>query len=90
MTLVLGMYHWGCWAYQVCSNNDPRLTLTYLTSRSNLRPSAFFIFFQQIIYCKLEDFIPFLEEIKTKYFWSAKNHVPQKIVPDPIAHRGAL
>ena len=27
--------------YQVCSNDDPMLTLTYLTSRSNLLPSAF-------------------------------------------------
>ena len=27
--------------YQVCSNDDPRLTLTYLTSRSNLLPNAF-------------------------------------------------
>ena len=29
------------WAYQVCSNDDPRLTLTYLTSRSILLPNAF-------------------------------------------------
>ena len=35
------MKHWECWAYQVCSNNDPRLTLTYVTSRSNLLPNAF-------------------------------------------------
>ena len=35
------MLHWGCGAYQVCSNDDPRLTLTYLTSRSNLLPNAF-------------------------------------------------
>ena len=41
MTLGLGMLHWGCGAYQVCSNDDPRLTLTYLTSRSNLLPNAF-------------------------------------------------
>ena len=41
MTLGLGMYYWGCGAYQVCSNDDPRLTLTYLTSRSNLLPNAF-------------------------------------------------
>ena len=27
------------WGYQVCSNND--LRLTYLTSRSNLLPNAF-------------------------------------------------
>ena len=28
-------------AYQVCSNDDPGFTLTYLTSRSNLLPNAF-------------------------------------------------
>ena len=27
--------------YQVCSNDDHRLTLTYFTSRSNLLPYAF-------------------------------------------------
>ena len=31
----------GCGAYQVCSNDDPSLTLTYLTSRSNLLSNAF-------------------------------------------------
>ena len=41
MTLRLGMKHWGSGACQVCSNDDPRLTLTYLTSRSNLLPNAF-------------------------------------------------
>ena len=41
MTLGLGMIYLGCGAYQVCSNDDPRLTLTYLTSRSNLLPNAF-------------------------------------------------
>ena len=40
MTLGLGMLHLGCGAYQVCSNDNPRLTLTYLTSRSNLLPNA--------------------------------------------------
>ena len=34
MTLGLGMKHWECGAYQVCSNDDPRL-------RSNLLPNAF-------------------------------------------------
>ena len=41
MTLGLGMWHWGCVAYQVCSNDEPKLTLTYFTSRSNLLPNAF-------------------------------------------------
>ena len=36
ITLGLCIKHWGCGAYQVYSNDDPRLTLTYLTSRSNL------------------------------------------------------
>ena len=52
MTLELGMWHWGCRAYQVCSNDDPRLTLTYLTSRSNLLPNAFKwdFFFEKLIF----------------------------------------
>ena len=41
MTLGHGMYYFGCWTYLVCSNDDPRLTLTYLTPRSNLLPNAF-------------------------------------------------
>ena len=41
MTLGLGMLHLGCGAYQVCSNDDPMLTLTYLTHRSNMLPYAF-------------------------------------------------
>ena len=41
VTLRLGMQHWGCGAYQVCSNDDPKMTLTYLTVRSNLFPNAF-------------------------------------------------
>ena len=31
----------GMWGLQDCLNDDPRLTLTYLTSRSNLLPNAF-------------------------------------------------
>ena len=47
------MQHWGCRAYQVCSNDDPRLTLTYLTSRSNLLPNAFnWEFFDKLIFLK--------------------------------------
>ena len=30
----------GMSAYQVCSNNDPRLSLNYQMSRSNLPPNA--------------------------------------------------
>ena len=41
MTLGLGMQHWGCGVNQVCSNDDHRLTLTYLTSRSNLLHNAY-------------------------------------------------
>ena len=41
VTLRIGMQHWDCGAYQVCSNDDPKMTLTYLTSRSNLLPNAF-------------------------------------------------
>ena len=51
MTLGLGMKHWDVDAYQVCSNNDPRLTLTYLTSRSSFASYAFkWIFFEKLIF----------------------------------------
>ena len=41
MTLKLGMHHPVLKYYQVCSNDDPGLTLTYFTARSNLVPYAF-------------------------------------------------
>ena len=41
MALKLGMQHRVLVYYQVYSNNDPRLTLTYFIARSNLVPYAF-------------------------------------------------
>ena len=41
MTLKRGMQHRVLEHYQVCSNDDPGLTLTYFTARSNLVPYAF-------------------------------------------------
>ena len=41
MTLKVGMLHWVFEYYQVYSNDDPELTLTYFTARSNLVPYAF-------------------------------------------------
>ena len=41
MTLKLGMQHWVLEYYQVCSNDDPELTLTYFMARSYLIPYAF-------------------------------------------------
>ena len=41
MTLKLGVQHWVVKYYQLCSNVDPGLTLTYFTARSNLVPYAF-------------------------------------------------
>ena len=35
MTLKLCMLHWVLKYYQVCSNDDPGMILTYLTTRSN-------------------------------------------------------
>ena len=37
----LGMLHWGLQPIIVCSNDDPGVTLTYLTARSNLVTTAF-------------------------------------------------
>ena len=41
ITLKLSMQHWGFEYYQVCSNDDPGMTLTYFTARSNFVPCAF-------------------------------------------------
>ena len=41
MTLKLGMQLRVLEYYQVCSNDDPELTLTYFTARSNWVPYAF-------------------------------------------------
>ena len=40
-TLNVGMLHRVLKNYQICSNDDPGLTLTYFTARSNLDPYAF-------------------------------------------------
>ena len=39
--MKLGMLHWGLQPIIVCSNDDPRVTLTYLTAMSNLVTYAF-------------------------------------------------
>ena len=41
MILKIGMSHLGLKLYKVCINDDPGLTLTYFTARSNLVPYAF-------------------------------------------------
>ena len=41
MTLKLGVQYLVLKYYQVCSNDDPRWTLTYFTARSNLVLCAF-------------------------------------------------
>ena len=41
MTLKIGMRHRVFKYYQICSNDDPGLTLAYFTARSNLVPYAF-------------------------------------------------
>ena len=41
MTLNLGMDYWVLEYYHICSNDDPGLTLTYFTARSNLDAYAF-------------------------------------------------
>ena len=41
MTLKLGMQHRVFEYYQICSNDDPALTLTYFMAMSNLLPNGF-------------------------------------------------
>ena len=40
MTWKLRLQHWVLQYYQVCSNDDPGLTLTYFTAMLNLVPYA--------------------------------------------------
>ena len=41
MALGLSMQHWGLGSYKVCSNYDPRSTLTYFMAKSTWVPYAF-------------------------------------------------
>ena len=43
MALALGMYPWRCGPYQVCTNDDSWLTLTYFIARSILISNAFIL-----------------------------------------------
>ena len=43
LALGLGMQHCECGPYQVCTNDESRLTLTYFMARSNLIPNAFIL-----------------------------------------------
>ena len=56
MTLKLGVQHWVLEYYQVSSKDDPGLTETYCTARSNMVPYAFIwekgktMIFQKLLY----------------------------------------
>ena len=41
MNLKFSMQHWMHKYYQIYSNDDPGLTLTYFTARTNLLPYTF-------------------------------------------------
>ena len=41
MILKVSIQHWGHEYFQVCSNDDLELTMTYFTARSNLVRYAF-------------------------------------------------
>ena len=49
MTLKLEMQHWLHRYYKICSNDDPGLTLTYFTTRSNLVP--LYVFYGKCLSC---------------------------------------
>ena len=52
ITFGLTVSHLRCGAYQVCSNDGPKLTMSYLTSRSNLLPNVFKNNFFKMIFLK--------------------------------------
>ena len=41
ISMKVGMLHWGLQPIIVCSNDDPGVTMTYFTTRSNLVILAF-------------------------------------------------
>ena len=41
MALGLDMKHWEYGPYEICTNDESRLTLPYFMARSNLLPNAF-------------------------------------------------
>ena len=69
MTLKVGIQHWVLEYYQVCSNNDPGMTLIYFTARSDLVPYAFvwekvkqWIFFPEtIVVYEINEYMKFSE-----------------------------
>ena len=61
MSLKVCMPHWVLEYYQVCSNDDRGLTLTYFMGRSNLVPYAFvwekvktMYFLETIVVCDIK------------------------------------
>ena len=61
MTLRLGMQHWVLEYYQVYSNDDPGLTLTYFTAEVKFGPFVFvwekgktMDFSETIVFCDLK------------------------------------
>ena len=77
MTLSLGMHHRVLEYYQVCSNDDPGLTLTYFTARLNLVPYAFvwekgktMDFSEIIVVCDLK--LETDDRSDKKFLWTSK------------------
>ena len=74
MTLKVGMQHLVLKYYQVYSNDDPGLTLTYLTARSNLILYAFV----------LEKVNPSHAAIKISINATAAEFICKNIFPTPV------
>ena len=66
------MQHWILEYYQVYSNDDPGLTLTYFTARTNLIPYAFvwekgktMDFFQKLLYSMISKLVDSVDNVST-------------------------
>ena len=77
MTLKLSMQHRVLEYYQVYSNDDPGLTLTYVMARSNLVPYAFVLEKDKTIDCS-ETIVVYDLKLATddqsdkKFLWTSK------------------
>ena len=83
MTLNVDMQHQVLEYYQVCSNYDPGLTLTYFMARSNLVPYALvwekgkiMDFSETIVVCiKVERFIQLNEYMNLYEYQSSRSFI---------------
>ena len=78
MTLNLGKHHRVLEYYQICSNDDPGLTLTYFTARLGLVPYALAFVWEKV---KTVDFSVYVLQLATDDRSDEKFLLTSKLCP---------